>query len=96
MGAAAGAAGGAAASAAIANAIKASGVLVRVEPEEFMRLLRRAENPLIVYHEGGVFATKHQYLMSYKGFAFYVKTKEPLFIPATAEVVVANSIWIPG
>lgn len=34
--------------AAIANAIKASGVLVRVDPTEFLRIVHRAEEPLIV------------------------------------------------
>jgi hypothetical protein len=33
------------AAAAIANAIKASGVLIRVEPEEFSKLLNRAGYP---------------------------------------------------
>ena len=95
MGAAAGAAAGSAA-AAVANAIKASGVIVRIESEEFMRLLRRADNPLVVYHEGGLFSSKYQYLMSYKGFAFYTKTREPLLLPSGVEVVTANTIWIPG
>ena len=44
-----GAAGAAAAAAAIANAIKASGVLVTVEPGEFSKLLAIAVEPLVVY-----------------------------------------------
>jgi hypothetical protein len=63
MGAGAVAAAGAAA---IVNAIKASGVLVRVEPEEFSKLLDRAQDPLIVGAEGEIFTTNYQYLMSYK------------------------------
>ena len=38
---------GAGAAAAVANAIKASGVLVRVSPEDFQALLRRARDPLL-------------------------------------------------
>ncbi len=86
----------AAVAAAIANAVKASGVLVRIEPQEFTKILKKCEAPLIVYHEGGVFGTTYKYLMSYKGLAFFTKTKEPLYIPASAEVVVADAIWMPS
>jgi hypothetical protein len=56
--------GAAAAAAAIANAIKASGVLVRVEPEEFAKILRLAKEPLIVLAKGGFFGKNYQYLTS--------------------------------
>ncbi|MHC4489592.1 MAG: hypothetical protein ACYSW7_10530 [Planctomycetota bacterium] len=46
-GAAAGGATGAGA-AAIAQAIKASGAIIRVEPTDFMTILKRAQNPLVV------------------------------------------------
>jgi hypothetical protein len=90
---AAGAAG--AAAAAIANAIKASGVLIRVEPEEFSKLMNRARDPLIVVAEGGIFAKNYQYLMSYKGLAFFTKSGAPLPLPGGAELVNAGRIWIP-
>jgi hypothetical protein len=87
---------GAAAAVAIANAIKASGVLVRVEPEDFSRLMDRAENPLIVVAEGGLFSKNYQYLMSYKGLTFFTKSSAILALPASAELVKAGRIWIPG
>jgi len=90
---AAGAAG--AAAAAIANAIKASGVLIRVEPEEFSKLMNRARDPLIVVAEAGIFAKNYQYLMSYKGLAFFTKSGVPLPLPGGAELVSAGRIWIP-
>ena len=89
-------AGGAAAAAAIAEAIKASGVLVRVKPYEFMKILSRAEDPLVVCAQGGIFTTNYQYLMSYKGLAFFTKTLEPIELPAGVELVTAGSISIPG
>lgn len=89
------AAGGAgAAAAAIANAIKASGVLVRLEPEELAKLLARAENPLVVTAQG--FLGGYRYLMAYRGLAFYAKSPEPLSLPSDAEVVTAKKIWIPS
>jgi hypothetical protein len=82
--------------AAIAKAIKASGVLIRVEPEEFAKLMNRAKDPLIVVAEGGIFGKNYKYLMSYKGLTFFTKSGAPLPLPAGAELVNAGGIWIPG
>ena len=90
------AAGAADAAAAIANAIKASGVVVRVAPADFHTILRKIEKPLVVYAEGGFFSTNYQYLVSYKGFAFFTKSAEPLLLPTEIETIVARRIWIPG
>ena len=86
----------AAIAAAIANAIKASGVVVRVSPEDFATILRRVEKPLVIYNKGGFFSTKHQYLTSYKGFAFYTKSANQMDLPKSVEVIIAQSIWIPS
>lgn len=90
------AAAGAAIAAAIANAVKASGVVVRLEPEDFMKVLGRIKEPLVLYNKGGLFTTKHQYLVSYKGFAFYTRTSTEIFLPAAAEVITVRSIWLPS
>jgi ethanolamine utilization protein EutA (predicted chaperonin) len=86
--------GAAAVAAAIANAIKASGLVVRVEPEDFVNILRKAEK-LIVSKQGGVFSKNHQYLTSYKGFAFFTKSREQIDLSRGVEIVHANKIWIP-
>ena len=90
------AAAGAAVAAAIANAIKASGVVIRVDSVNFQTILRKIEKPLIIYAEGGFFKTRYQYLVSYRGFAFYTKTPAPILLPTEAEMIRAQSIWIPG
>lgn len=92
-------AGGAAASAAaaIAQAVKASGVIVRVEPADFLAILRRQPGALVVHATGGFFSTNYQYLTSYKGLAFFTKAPAaPLDLPAGTELVQAQSIWVPG
>ena len=89
------AAGAVVVAAAIANAIKASGVVVRVEPADFQTILRKVENPLVVHAKGGFFSTNYQYLVSYKGFAFFSKAPEPFVLPPEVELVVAKSLWIP-
>ena len=94
-GAAAGGA-AAAAAAAIAQAIKASGAIVKVKPEEFLKIVSRTENPLVVTAEGGLFGVNYQYLTSYKGLAFFTKSPDPLNLPSDVEVIVSGKIWIPG
>lgn len=88
--------GGAAAAAAIADAIKASGVLVRVQPVAFSNILARQEAPLVVTAQGGFLTTNYQYLTSYKGLAFFTKSAHPLELPFETEVVAAKRIYIPG
>jgi hypothetical protein len=88
-------AGAAAAAAALAQAIKASGVLVHVEPSEFLNLLERAKDALVITSSGGLIWTSYSYLFSYKGLAFYTKSSDPLDLPPNNEVIVAKSIWIP-
>ena len=88
-------AGAAAAAAAIAQAIKASGVLVRVSQADFESILNRSEKPLVITATGGFISTNYQYLTSYKGFAFFTKCPAPLVFSPKVEVIVAGKIWIP-
>ena len=86
---------GAAAAAAIAQAIKASGVLVQVLPEEFSKLVAISDEPLVVYAPPrGMFSRRHRYLMSYRGLAFYTASPEALALGG-ADIIIAKSIWIP-
>ena len=87
---------GAAAAAAIAQATKASGVLVRVEPRDFLRILESQKEPLVVHATGGFFNTNYQYLASYKGLAFFTKSETPINLPRDTELVQAKKIWIPA
>jgi hypothetical protein len=87
---------GAAVHAAMVNALRASGVIVRVRPEDFLAILRRVEEPLVVASQGGVLRKRYQYLTSYKGLAFYAQSPTPLMLPRTVETVLAEKIWIPG
>lgn len=92
--------GGATAAAAIAQAIKASGAIVSLEPEDFQRILEREEAPLVVRAKGGFlgnfFGNSYQYLTAYKGLVFFTKSPEPIPLAGGCEVVQARKIWIPG
>lgn len=87
---------GAAAAVAIANAVKASGAIVQLEPVEFLKIVGRAKEPIVVMAEGGFFKTKYAYLTSYKGLDFYCHSDEVLALPGGAELIKAGTIWIPG
>jgi len=84
------------AAAAIRKAIKASGVVVHVEPSEFSNILRKIDQPLIVYSPPRMLIRRHQYLTSYKGLAFFTRSSEQIDLPKNVEVVVAKSLWMPG
>ena len=78
------------------NAVKASGVIIKVEPREFLKLLRMAEAPLVVHATGGIFTKHHQYLLSYRGYCFYTKAGSPIPLSSDAGVVEAKQIWTPS
>ena len=86
--------GAGAAAAAAANAIKASGAIVHVTPENFREILARMEEPLVV-HSPSAFLTPHKYLTNYKGMFFYTKSKEEMYISSKIELINAEKIWIP-
>jgi len=96
MGADVAAGAGGAEAAAVIQAIKASGVVVRVEPGDFGTVLAMAEAPLVVTAPAGWRGRKFSYLTSYKGLAFYCLSGSALPLPENVEVVAAKAIWVPG
>jgi len=88
--------GTAAAGAALAQAIKASGAIVRVAPRDFLAIVSRGTAPLVVTAIGGLFRKNYRYLAAYKALVFFTKSPEPLQLPGDAEVVAAEKIWIPS
>lgn len=81
--------------AALANAIKASGVLVRLEAPEWLKILKRTDNPLVVISRGGMFRRKYQYLTTYRGLAFFTASEHPIVLPGRTELINAKSITMP-
>ena len=82
----------------VANATKASGAIVRLDPDEFMKIVSRAKGRLVVVSpaRGGIFSRNNEYLMSYKGIFFYTKTPAPLNFPGDSELVNARGFWMPS
>jgi len=88
--------GAAAAAIAIAEAIKASGAIVRVTTEAFQSIMQRNEEPLVVAAKSTFLKTSYSFLTSYRGFVFFAKSDEPLLFKSSAEIVEAKKIWIPS
>jgi hypothetical protein len=85
----------AAAQAALAQAVKASGTLVRVEPDAFLKIIGKNRNALVITAQGGFMNRGYQYLTSYKGIAFFTKSITEISLPGDAEIVAARQIWMP-
>ena len=84
------------AAAAIANAIKASGVICRVEPQDFVAIVRKIDKPLVVLTGPSMFSRNFKYLTSYKGLAFFTKSAEQIQFAPGVELVNCSRMWMPG
>jgi hypothetical protein len=78
-----------------ANAVEASGAIVRVEPTSFSTIVSKGNNLVVVVAEGGIFSKRYQYFTSYKGLLFYAKSPQPITLTRNVEVVTAGKIWVP-
>ena len=83
------------AAAAQIQAIKASGVIVTVTPSDFERTLKKTANPLVITALGGFWGTRHQYLTSYRGLAFFTQSTSSLSLPEGTDTITAGKIWMP-
>jgi hypothetical protein len=80
----------------IAQALKASGAIVSVNPDDFLYILSKTSHTLVITATSGIFKTNYQYLTSYKSFFFFTKSMTPLVLPPDIELIAANKIWIPS
>lgn len=60
------------------------------------RIVNKIEKPLVLYAKGGFFSTNYQYLVSYKGFAFFTKSSEPIMLTTGVETIAAKKIGYRG
>lgn len=84
-----------AAQAAQIRAIRSMGVVVELDPREWVKLLSRVEAPLVVHAKSGFFTRTHKYLASYKGMVFLTKSNIPIELGPDAEIVESKMIWVP-
>ena len=86
---------GSAAGHTLAQAVKATAGLIRIDAADFQGILNRLENPVVVVAAGGLFSKSYKYLTSYRGFILYTQSREPLHVPGRAEVLQASAMWLP-
>lgn len=82
--------------AAIIQAIRASGVLIKVEAPVFLRIVNQQDGPIVVRARKGVFRKHWRYLTPYKGLTFYAQSVDPLPLPGRTELFDAKTMWVPG
>ena len=87
---------GAAAAAALAQAIRASGAVVRIYPQDFLAILSRNMGAVVVQPHGGTLPSKVEFLTSYNGLILYTEAQTMLQLPNNIELITADKIWIPG
>ncbi len=92
----AGATGATAAYVAIMEAKKAIGPIIHIENEDFLKLVNRGEEPLVVFNHGGVFRKVYSYLFSMKGFVFVTRSQKKLPLPGKAQVIKAQKLDLPN
>jgi hypothetical protein len=83
------------AAAAAAQARKASGAIVHIEPGLFQEIVGKSRTSLVVVAQGGFLSKKTYYLTAYKGLFFYTGSAHELQFPADTEMIKAKSIWVP-
>jgi hypothetical protein len=88
--------GAAAAHAVLVQAVRASGVIVRLDPDEFLKIINKNLDGLVVMSIGGTLNRGFHYLTSYKGLAFYTKSSKRLLLPISVELIVSKGIWMPA
>lgn len=70
-------------------------IIVTVENDEFMRLVKQANDPMIIHQIPGWFSGQNRYLLTYRGVTFYTRSKEELSISKNAEVITAKYFYVP-
>lgn len=73
----------------------ASGCVVFLDKEEFIDVLKREEEPLVVCSFKGTFRNVWTYLTSYRGMLFAHKSKSPIPLEGY-ELINADEIRFPG
>ncbi|MEM9922219.1 MAG: hypothetical protein AAF915_00435 [Cyanobacteria bacterium P01_D01_bin.50] len=68
------------------------GTGVRIKPEDFMAIISKSEDPLVVETAEGFFTKIYKYATAYKGFVFFTESLNRLQFTAHTEIIQAQSI----
>lgn len=68
------------------------GTGVRIKPDDFMVIISKSEEPLVVETAEGFFTKIYKYATAYKGFVFFTESLNRLQFNAHTEIIQAQSI----
>ena len=68
------------------------GTGVRIKSEDFMTIVSKSEEPLVVETAEGFFTKIYKYATAYKGFVFFTESLNRLQFSAHIEIIQAQSI----
>jgi hypothetical protein len=77
------------------NALKMSGVFVKLTPSDFQNLINKHDNLAIVFSKSSFFGTSFSYVTAHKGLTFFCKTKDQLSLPSKHEVFSVAHLSLP-
>lgn len=78
------------------RAVKSFGILVKLSHNDFLALVEKDANALILKTRSKMWFFGYRYLISYKGFAFYTNSTLELKLPKDREIMLIDRIVIPG
>lgn len=78
----------------VLQGLRATGPVVRVEPDVFAALVQRSPSCLVVAATGRRFRS-NQYLTSYRGLQFTTTSRSELPLPRSVEVVRVKTLHLP-
>lgn len=69
---------------------RVTGVCVKLE--DFLTILSKMEQPLVIFTSEGYFTKIYKYLTAYKGFVFFTESLDKLELGSNIEVIYAQSL----
>jgi hypothetical protein len=69
---------------------RGTGVCVKLE--DFLTILSKSEQPLVIVTSEGFFTKIYKYVTAYKGFVFFTESLDKLELDSNIEVIYAQSL----
>jgi hypothetical protein len=68
------------------------GTGVRVKSEDFLHIIEKSQDPLVIITAEGFFTKIYKYVTAYKGFVFFTESLDRFEFGGNVEVIQAQSI----
>lgn len=79
----------------IAQAKRAIGAIVELNPDDFQKIINDEEKPFIVVSRGGFIRKYYQYFAGCNGLVFYARPIDTIQFKSSTKVIEAKKITIP-